>query len=118
MSVRFGNVAESFTKYYSGPTDLREHILTCGYRWNEVPKDVWTHMFIHTLDQIPRNWYIQLELRRETVSWEEMASSFVHTFSAYEGDLMMETALQLRETIFEEIKESERSLPNWTQFIE
>jgi len=58
MTVRFGVVIESFTEHYSELNDPREHILTYGYRWNEVPKDVWTHMFIHTLDQIPRNWYI------------------------------------------------------------
>jgi len=46
-----------------------------------------------------------------------MTSSFVHTFSAYEDDLMLETALQLtKENIFEGIEESKGSLPYWTQF--
>jgi len=58
MMVRFGAVMESFPKYYDGLTNPREHILTCKYRWNEVPRDVWTHMFIHTLDVIPRRWYV------------------------------------------------------------
>jgi len=117
--VRFGAFAESFTEYYSELTDPREHILTCGYRWNEVPREVWTHMFVHTLDVIRKKWYVQLELCRETVSWEEMTSSFVHTFNAYESDLMMDTTLHLyREKIFEGIEESEGSLPDWTQFTE
>lgn len=93
MMVRFGAVAESFPEYYNGLADPREHILTCGYRWNEVPRDEWTHMFIHIVDVIPRRWYVQLELHREIVSWEEMTSSFVHSFSAYESDLMMDTTL-------------------------
>jgi len=114
MAVRFGVIADSFMEHYIGLTDPGEHILTCGYRWSKVPRDVLTHMFIHTLDVILREC-IQLELRRETVSWETMTSRFVHTFAPYEGDLMMDIALQLaNENIFEGIGESEGSLPNWT----
>lgn len=119
MTIRFGTITEGITEHYSGLNDPREHILTCGYIWNEVPRDIWTHMFVHTLNTIPKNWYIQLEMRRETVSWEALTSNFVHTFSAYEDDLMVETALQLeKEKIFEGIEESEGNLPEWTQFIE
>lgn len=60
MTVKFGKVVESIAEPYSGLNDPREHILTCGYVWNELPREVWTHMFVHTLDTIPRNWYIQL----------------------------------------------------------
>jgi len=66
--VRFGEVHGSVNKHYSGMIDPREHILTCGYVWNELPKEAWPHMFVHTLDIIPRNWYIQLELHQETIS--------------------------------------------------
>lgn len=39
--------------------------------------------------------------------------SFVHTFDAYEGELMMDVVLQLaRENILEGISESEGSLPD------
>jgi len=60
MTVNFGTIAENIIEHYNGLTDPREHILTYGYIWNEVPRDVWTQMFVHTLDTIPRNWYIQL----------------------------------------------------------
>jgi len=114
MAVRFGAIADSFMEHYIGLTDPREHILTCGYWWSKVPRDVLTHMFVHTLDVIP--WEcVQLELRKETVSWEMMTSRFVHTFDTYEGDLMMDIVLQLaNENIFEGIGESQGSLPNWT----
>lgn len=76
-------------------------------------------MFVHTLDVIPREWYVQLELRRETVTWETMTSNFVHTFNAYEGELMMDVALQLeRGKILDEVSESEGSLPDSMQFME
>lgn len=52
-------------------------------------------MFVHTLDTIPRNSHIQLELRQETISWEVLTSSCIHTFSTYEDGLMIETTLQL-----------------------
>lgn len=38
MTVRFEEVAESITEHYSGLTNPREHILTCGYVWNEFPR--------------------------------------------------------------------------------
>lgn len=115
MIVRFGVVAESIIEHYSRLTDPREHILICGYVWNELPREVWTHMFVHTLDAIPRNWYVQLELHRETISWEGLTSNFIHTFSTYEDDLMVDIALQLaKEKIFYGFEESEGSLPDWT----
>jgi hypothetical protein len=33
---------------------------------DSILKKEWTHMFIHTLDTIPKNWYLELEMRRET----------------------------------------------------
>jgi len=76
-------------------------------------------MFVHTLDMIPKNWYIQLELRQETVSREGRTANFIHTFSPYEDDVMIDTALQLaKENFFQGFEESEGSLPDWTQFTE
>ena len=63
MKIRFGETSEYVSGQYNGMNDPREHILTCGYVWNELPREAWPHMFIHTLDIIPKNWYIQLELR-------------------------------------------------------
>lgn len=93
MTVGFGVITDSFTEHYSGLTDPGEHLLTCGYRWSDVPREGWTHMFVHTLDVVPREWYAQLELRRETSTWETMTLRFVHTFDAWEGELMIESAL-------------------------
>ena len=100
MTIKFGEDHGTIVEHYSGITDPSEHILTCGYVWNELPKKVWPHMFVHTLDIIPKNWYIQLELRRETVSWEGLTSNFIHTFSSYEDDVMIDTALQLAKENF------------------
>jgi hypothetical protein len=36
----------------------------------------WMHIFIHTLGTILKNWYLELEMRRETTRWEELAHRF------------------------------------------
>jgi len=56
IKIRFGETSEYVSGQYSGKTNPREHIITCGYIWNELPKEDWPHMFIHTLDNIPKNW--------------------------------------------------------------
>jgi hypothetical protein len=39
------------------------------------------HIFIHTLDTIPNNWYLELEMCRETIGWEEPVQRFKITFT-------------------------------------
>jgi len=63
MTFRFGKISGYVAGQYSGMTNPREHILTCGYVWNELSRETWPHMFIYTLDVTPKNLYIQLELR-------------------------------------------------------
>ena len=43
-------------------------------------KDEWVHAFIHSLDEMPRSWYISVELCREITTWEEMTICFSQTF--------------------------------------
>lgn len=74
-------------------------------------------MFVHTLDVIPRNWYIQLELCQEIVDWECLTEKFIATFSFEDENVIVETTLQLiKEKFFEGIEESEDSLPCWEVF--
>ena len=74
-------------------------------------------MFIHTLDIIPQNWYIQLELRQDTISWVYLTTKFVTTFSTYDENAMVNTALQLiKEKVLEGVEESKDLLPDWVMF--
>ena len=41
---------------YTGLISYVDHINTC------IPKHEWLHVFIYTLNTIPRNWFISLEL--------------------------------------------------------
>jgi hypothetical protein len=50
---------------YTGLSCPIEHVTQCIVTWRSVPKKEWTHLFVHTLDTIPKNWYLELEVHRE-----------------------------------------------------
>ena len=53
---------------------------------------------------VPRNWYTSMELRRAIVEWEELATSFTHTFEFTSEHPTIDVVLQtMKENIFEEI---------------
>ena len=56
------------------------HIEECVKVWQHRPSDEWVHLFIHTLDDMSKNWYIETELRRGTVAWPLMVEGFQLTF--------------------------------------
>jgi len=39
------------------------------------------HIFIYKLDTIPKNWYLDLEMSRETTRWEELIQRFKIMFT-------------------------------------
>lgn len=47
---------------YAGDTSLVDHVNLCIEEWRKIPQMEWVHRFVSTLDIIPRNWYIKLEL--------------------------------------------------------
>lgn len=74
-------------------------------------------MFIHTLEDIPNNWYTQLEMRQETIDWECLTKNCIATFSFEDEDVVVETAFQLiKEKVFEGVEKSEYFSPNWALF--
>jgi len=48
-----------------------------------------------TLDTIPKNWYVELELRHGTKDWAEMIRHFVATFNFEDDSSPIDTALQI-----------------------
>jgi hypothetical protein len=42
------------------------HVSQFEKAWKLIPRKEWTHIFIHTLDTIPKNWYLELEMCRDT----------------------------------------------------
>jgi len=39
------------------------------------------HIFCHTLDTIPMNWYLEMELHLGTAEWDSLRECFLLTFS-------------------------------------
>ena len=46
-----------------------------------TPPQEQTHHFIHTLEGIPWNWYIDQEMCRGTTEWTSLQHNFVVNFS-------------------------------------
>jgi len=57
-----------------------------------MPKEVWTHLFVHALDTIPNNWYIELEVCIRTTVWEEMTKKFKVKLSFENNNPLIELA--------------------------
>ena len=51
-------------KKYDGCNDPNDHLLACQSMWVLWPKDEWVHYFVHTLDEILRQWYVSAGLCR------------------------------------------------------
>jgi hypothetical protein len=71
-----------------------------GVQYSETK---WTHKFIHTLDTILKNWYLELEMHKETTNWDELVQIFKVTFTfEHESPLMDATLQAIRTKIFAE----------------
>ena len=83
--------------YQIGRYDLQNnpcsHLRECHTLWASRPNDEWVHAFVHTLDEMPRSWYISAELRKEITTWEELIVCFVHTFGFEYANVEVNNAL-------------------------
>ena len=62
--------------------------------WVSQPKEEWVHDFLHTLDEMQRQWYISTELHGDITTWEELSVCFSHTFSFVDVDRVIHSVLQ------------------------
>jgi hypothetical protein len=73
------------------------------------PLEEWSHHFIHTLQGIPTNWYVDQDLHRGTTEWTTLQQNFIVTFSfEHEKTSIDSTLKQIRGVTF--IKEPEVEL--------
>ena len=80
MSIRFRSDTGGMLRRYDAQIDPTAQIEECVKVWQHRPSDEWVHLFIHTLDDMSKNWYIKTELRRGTVAWPLMVEGFQLTF--------------------------------------
>ena len=63
----------------------------------------WVHLFIHTLGTIPKNGYIEIELRRGIKDWSLLIDGFKLTFGFESEYPEIDDALKVIKTkIFED----------------
>jgi hypothetical protein len=72
MKIRFGTEEEKIAQKYIGESDPVVHVEQCRNLWSSIPETEWMKKFIHTLDTILKNWYLELEMHREIARWEEL----------------------------------------------
>jgi hypothetical protein len=66
-----------------------------------TPPEEWPHHFIHTLEGIPTNWYVDQELCRGTAEWTILKQNFIVTFSFEHDNPNMDLSLKrIRGLIF------------------
>jgi hypothetical protein len=76
--------------------------------WRMTPPKEWPHHFIHTLEGIPTNWYIDQELSKGTTTSTTLQQNFTITFSFEHENPNIDAALkQIRGIIFIEEMEIE-----------
>lgn len=72
------------------------------------------HGFIHTLQTIPKNWYLEMELRHGIMNWEDMVYGFILTFSFEDDFPFIDLALQtVKKNIFKNVKPLTWQQPDW-----
>jgi hypothetical protein len=81
MKIGFGPEEAISAQKYIGEGDPMIHVYRCRALWHSEPETKWTHRFIHMLDTIPKNWYLELEMRMETKEWEGFFHRFEITFT-------------------------------------
>jgi len=71
------------------------------HAYGEKPQPEWVHLFCHTLDVIPMNWYIEIELRHGTGEWDVLHEGLLMTVSFEDGwDSIDEVLQEVKVAIF------------------
>jgi len=85
MKVQFGHPKVRLIEKYDGRSDPRDHIVKWTDDYGEEPQPKWVHLFFHTLDVIPINWYLEIEICHDTDEWDNLRQGFFMTFSFEDG---------------------------------
>ena len=80
LTIGFGTDIGGMDLLYDRVTYPAPHIRACEEAWKNRAKDEWVHLFVHTLDSNPRQWYMETELRRGTENWYTLRENLYLTF--------------------------------------
>ena len=119
MVIIFSNNKEPLQQKYTEESDPGSHIDICEQSWLDIPEDEWVHLFIHTLDTVPRNWYTETELRRGTITWPLIIDKFLLTFTFESEYPSIDHALDVIKTkIFDDCTQSVSVQSDWAIQLE
>lgn len=85
MKLRFGHANTRLIEKYNGRDNPCDHLAKWTKAWRTKPQPEWVHIFFHTLDTIPMNWYLEMKFYHGTVEWDVLKEGFLLTFS-FEDD--------------------------------
>lgn len=77
-------------------------------------------MFFHSLDMIPQQWYLEIELCLGTTDWDEMMEGLLLTYRfAYGGECINEALQEVKTRVFWITKEPRTLVrPDWPMQLE
>jgi len=70
------------------------HLAKWTQAYGEKPQPEWVHLFCHTLDVVPLNWYVERELNHGIGKLDILYEGFMITFSFEDGFDSIDEALQ------------------------
>lgn len=114
--MRFRNPQMRLKDKYDGQYDLCMHLTKWTKVYGEEPQPEWVHLFYHTLDVIPMNWYIKTKLYHGMSEWDILRKRFLLTFTFEDRwwDTVDDVLQAVKTTIFEIPQEPiELIQPEW-----
>lgn len=85
MKLRFMYDNTRMKEKYSGKDDPCDHLARWTKAWGIEPQPKWVHIFYHTLDRIPMNWYLETKLCYGMAEWEILREGFLLSFNFEDG---------------------------------
>jgi len=82
------------TEKYDGRSDPCDHLEKWIDAYGIELQPEWVHLFCHTLDVIPMNWYLEIELYHGMEKLDILRQGFLMTFNFEDGFECVDEALQ------------------------
>lgn len=74
--------------------DPCKHLANWAQAYGEKPQPEWVDLFYHTLDVIPMNGYLEIEIYHGIGEWEILHEGFIMIFNFEDGFECIDKALQ------------------------
>lgn len=91
---------------YDERDDQCDNLAKWTKSYGTKPQLEWVHLFFYTLDVIPMNWYLEIELYHGSREWDILMEGFLLTFSFEDGFTRIDEGLQeIKAMIFKMLQE-------------